>query len=278
MNWWGALERVTKTFGRVGGSDLLFGIPGSHPDHDGVPYSLTEEFVAVYRLHWLMPDEFTFHRATGRGSPLHFGLLDLVGPTNAPAAMKQIGGLDDIMWSLAIAPAGAPGLHNYPTSLRNLVRPTGPGGADERVDLAAIDILRDRERGLPRYNLFRQLFHLPPVRSFEELTTNPGWAQEIRDVYEGDIDRVDLQIGLLVEPPPRGFAVSDTAFRVFLLMASRRLKSDRFFTTCYNAGTYTRTGMAWIQAHDMKSVLVRHFPHLEPALRRVGNPFFTWPR
>jgi len=28
---------------------------------------------------------------------------------------------------------------------------------------------------------------------------------------------------------------SDTAFRVFILMASRRLKSDRFFTRDYNA-------------------------------------------
>ena len=30
---------------------------------------------------------------------------------------------------------------------------------------------------------------------------------------------------------PTGFGFSDTAFRVFILMASRRLKSDRFFTT-----------------------------------------------
>jgi hypothetical protein len=277
MNWYGALEQITKRLGRVGGSDFLFGIPGSATEHHGVPYSLTEEFVAVYRMHWLMPDDFTFHRAAGRSTPLHFGLLDLTGPTNAPAAMKQIGGLDDVLWSLAIAPAGAPGLHNYPTSLRNLVRPTGPDGAEERIDLAAIDILRDRERGLPRYNLFRRLFHLPPISSFEQLTPNRGWAEQIRDMYEGDIDRVDLQIGLLVEPPPRGFAVSDTAFRVFLLMASRRLKCDRFFTSCYNAGTYTRTGMEWIKANDMKSVLVRHYPHLEPALRRVGNPFFPWP-
>jgi len=27
-----------------------------------------------------------------------------------------------------------------------------------------------------------------------------------------------------------GFGFSDTAFRIFILMASRRLKSDRFFT------------------------------------------------
>ena len=36
--------------------------------------------------------------------------------------------------------------------------------------------------------------------------------------------------GLYAEPLPEDFGFSETAFRVFILMASRRLKSDRFFT------------------------------------------------
>ncbi len=34
----------------------------------------------------------------------------------------------------------------------------------------------------------------------------------------------------MAEDFPEGFAFSDTAFRIFILMASRRLNSDRFFT------------------------------------------------
>ena len=37
-------------------------------------------------------------------------------------------------------------------------------------------------------------------------------------------------VGLLAETPPEGFGFSDTAFRIFILMASRRLQSDRFLT------------------------------------------------
>ncbi|TMC40384.1 MAG: heme peroxidase, partial [Chloroflexi bacterium] len=60
-NWWGlATERVYKLFGRLSKSELISGIPGSEPDQFGVPYSLTEEFVAVYRMHPLMPDDFIF--------------------------------------------------------------------------------------------------------------------------------------------------------------------------------------------------------------------------
>ncbi|MBO0845365.1 MAG: hypothetical protein J2P22_08130 [Nocardioides sp.] len=97
-------------------------------------------------------------------------------------------------------------------------------------DLAATDILRSRELGVPRYNDFRRLIHLEPVSTFDELTDNPGWAREIHDLYDGDIDQVDLQVGMYAERRPRGFAFSDTAFRIFILMASRRLNSDRFFT------------------------------------------------
>ena len=54
---------------------------------------------------------------------------------------------------------GAITLHNYPRFLQQLDRPDG-----ELLDLAAIDILRTRERGVPRYNEFRRLFHLQPRR------------------------------------------------------------------------------------------------------------------
>ena len=62
------------------------------------------------------------------------------------------------------------------------------------------------------------------------------WREQIRKVYGNDLEKVDLMTGLYAEPLPEGFGFSETAFRVFLLMASRRLKSDRFFTDDYRAG------------------------------------------
>ena len=138
-------------------------------------------------------------------------------------------------------------------------------------------MLRIRERGVPRYNEFRRLFHLKPAATFEELTDNPAWAAELREVY-GDVEKVDLMIGLYAEPLPQGFGFSDTAFRVFILMASRRLKSDRFFTRDYNAETYTQTGLDWIDRTTMSDVLLRHYPALAPALQGVDNAFAPWKR
>jgi Animal haem peroxidase len=101
-------------------------------------------------------------------------------------------------------------------------------------------VLRNRERGVPRYNEFRRLLHMKAPKTFEGLTPNPVWAQELREVYDGDIEKVDLLVGSYAEPLPEGFAFSDTAFRIFILMASRRLWSDRFFTDSYKPETYTR--------------------------------------
>ncbi len=117
---------------------------------------------------------------------------------------------------------------------------------------------------------------MPRVRSFDELTNNKDWAEQLRRVYDNDIDKVDLQIGMYAEPLPPGFGFSDTAFRVFILMASRRLKSDRFFTTDFTPEVYTQTGLDWVNRTKMKDVLLRHHPELEPSLGGMPNAFLPW--
>jgi hypothetical protein len=120
--------------------------------------------------------------------------------------------------------------------------------------------------------------HLRPAQRFEELTDNPEWAEEIRRVYDGDIERVDLMVGMFAERFPAGFGFSDTAFRIIILMASRRLNSDRFFTIDFTPTVYTPLGMRWIDDNTMGTVLLRHFPSLAPALRRSTNAFAPWSR
>jgi hypothetical protein len=275
-NWWGLVgERITRLVGRLGDGEAVSGIPGSPVDHHGVPYSLTEEFVAVYRLHSLLPDTIRFHRAGDGTFVREVGLLDVANEMTR-AALDGGLVLDDVAYSFGIAHPGALRLHNYPNFLRELKR-QDPGLPDQVLDLAAIDVLRDRERGVPRYNEFRRLFHLKPARSFGDITSNLKWADELRDVYK-DVERVDLLVGCLAEDLPRGFGFSDTQFRVFILMASRRLKSDRFFTTDFTETIYTPVGMEWIARNNMRTVLLRHFPAIAPALRGVDNAFAPWRR
>ena len=89
--------------------------------------------------------------------------------------------------------------------------------------------MRDRERGLPRYNDFRRLTNLRPVESFENLTSNREHSDLLKEIYNDDIEKLDLLIGCLAEEPrPDGFGFGETAFNIFVAMASRRLQTDRF--------------------------------------------------
>jgi hypothetical protein len=58
----GVLPGLQKVFRNLADNDLLSGIPGSPTDHHTAPYSLTEEFASVYRMHSLMPDDFEIRR------------------------------------------------------------------------------------------------------------------------------------------------------------------------------------------------------------------------
>ncbi|WP_082857923.1 peroxidase family protein, partial [Nocardia arizonensis] len=219
-NWFGLLgETVQRRFGRVSDNEILCGIPGSETDDHGVPYSLTEEFVSVYRMHPLIPDEFTVRSLADDSVLAEHELPDLL-VANVRERLAETS-MPDLFYSFGRANPGALTLHNYPRHLQNLTRPDHP-----LMDLATVDILRIRERGVPRYNEFRRQLRLAPAPSFEELTDNPLWARQLREVY-GDVEQVDLMVGLFAEPKPPGFGFSDTAFRVFILMASRRLSSDR---------------------------------------------------
>ena len=269
INWSGlAGEDLQEALMFLNESEAIGGIVGSKHDHHTAPYSLTEEFVSVYRMHPLMPDEITFRAlATGRAVET-LQLPDVTGRKTPAVAERH--SMPDLFYSFGVSHPGAVTLHNYPRHLQNLTRDNG-----EHLDLAAVDIFRDRERGVPRYNQFRRLLHKDPVKSIDELTDNPTWRKQIKDVY-GDIDKVDLMTGLYAEPLPPGFGFSDTAFRVFILMASRRLKSDRFFTDDWKPEIYTEFGLNYIKTNSMLSVLRRHFPQLAPALAGVTNAFAPW--
>jgi len=272
-NWWGlAGERLHRLLGRLGSSEVVSGIPGSRTQHFGVPYALTEEFVAVYRMHPLVPDDYDIRSAADDKPIQAMTLRDIAGPKVLEVLAKVP--LADLLYSFGTIHPGLVTLHNYPRFLQEFERPDGSG----LMDLAATDILRIRELGVPRYNQFRRLLRLAPAKDFESFTDNPAWAEELRRVYRGDIERMDLMVGMYAERRPKGFAFSDTAFRIFILMASRRLNSDRFLTRDYTPEVYTPAGLDWIDRTTMSAVLLRHYPQLRPALRSIPNAFMAWSR
>jgi hypothetical protein len=272
-NWWGLVgESLTKHLGRISKtSEAISGIPGSGVNQFGVPYSLTEEFVSVYRMHSLIPDNIAFfesstgsHKSTIPTSETLFN--------NAQHPLDSGLSFADAFYSFGINYPGAITNNNYPAFLQDLTLPDGT-----HRDMGTVDLLRDRERGVPRYCEFRRLLRMPAPKTFLELTGGDAkLAADLADAYDNNIELVDSLVGSHSEPLPKGFGFSDTAFRIFILMASRRLKSDRFIAGQWNAETYSKEGLDWVQNSGMKDVLGRHFPGLRETLKMSENVFAPW--
>ncbi len=214
-NWYGLLPKwVRQKFGHLG-TEMLGGVVGSPQaaprravlDHRGVHLRLPAAPAAPRRLRDPLPPQ---RRAARRDR-----LRPDPGRRTRAGSWTSAGCPTSCTRSAPPTPARSPC-----TTTRARCRTTAASPATAWT-WARSTSCATASAGVPRYNDFREKLRKPRVERFEDLTDNPQWAQEIRDVYDGDIDRVDLQVGLLAEPLPPGFGFSDTAFRIFILMASR---------------------------------------------------------
>ena len=305
-NWYGLAamafekEENRKTVSNFNiDSAVLGGLVGNKTQLSGVNYSLSEEFVEVYRLHPTLPDNLEIHpidatSTSGASEKVSEGKAE---EKTAPAeedeaeireiplgASRQAGahamvaehGIAELLNSFGKQSPGQLVLNNFPKTLQHLSIAGQPF-----FDLGAVDILRCRERGVPRYNEMRRQLGLNPITSFEDLVEGSPDAEaqvaKLRSVYD-DIEDIDLMIGTLAEARrPTGFGFGETLFQVFILNASRRLAGDRFFTDSYNEATYTKEGLEWVDRTTFKSLILRHFPALgDSDLANLDNAFEPW--
>jgi hypothetical protein len=215
----------------------------------------------------------------------------------------------------------------------------------QQIDVVALDIIRDRERGVPRFNEFRRQYGLRQLTSFDDfmdrsLPAESAGRREQQDMVNtlrelfgqhvcnaskvitdaqvnqdgtpindclghpdgtliDNIEDVDTVVGYLAESTrPHGYAISETQFVVFILNASRRLFSDRFFTSSFRPEFYTSLGVEWVDHNGpgpeilekgapnghkqpvspLKRVLLRNIPELSTELDSVVNAFDPWAR
>ncbi len=310
-------------------------------NHFGAPFNFPEDFPSVYRLHALVPDMLEYRDFDADPNAIQ-ERLPLVDTFRGKAAsVMRERGLTDIALSMGRQRLGLLLLRNHPQFLQNLdLRPR----MDTTIDVAALDIIRDRERGMPRFNEFRRQIGLRQLTSFDDFIDqrlpqdSPERAEQeelveaIRSVYgqhrcddskvisdaqlgvngepitdclghpDGtmvdNVEDVDVVVGFHAETTrPHGFAISETQFHIFILNASRRLFSDRFFTSSFRPEFYTHLGIEWVMNNGptgkqweqesnghteevlpLKRVLLRTVPELAPELEHVVNSFDPWAR
>ena len=280
-NWYGLLTNMFKSgSSKRTLADInirnpeLGGVVGNPIDAHGGVFGLTEEFVEIYRIHSLLPEAIHMKKIGDDEAMEEVPIAELRQAGSAKATGKF--GMLDILYSFGNQLPGQMVLNNYPKFLQELSVPGSPF-----FDMGTIDILRCRERGIPRYNEFRRQLGLNPIKKFEDLTDDKEHVRVLKEVYGDqpeDVEKLDLMVGTLGEGHrPTKFGFGETMFQIFILNASRRLQADRFYTDSYNEETYSAEGLQWIDETDMKAVLLRNYPDLaSTGLANVKNAFEPW--
>ncbi|TWT75569.1 peroxidase [Posidoniimonas polymericola] len=110
-------------------------------------------------------------------------------------------------------------------SVRNfLFAPTGQMG----LDLAALNIQRGRDHGLPDYNTLRQAYGLSAVTSFADITSDSNLQSILAQVY-GGVDNIDPWVGALSEDHLSGASLGPLMTVALIEQFSRLRDGDRFF-------------------------------------------------
>lgn len=104
----------------------------------------------------------------------------------------------------------------------------GSGG----LDLAALNIQRGRDHGLPSYNEVRIAYGLTPVGSFAEINPDTEVINRLSAVYT-DVDDLDLWVAGLAETKYRDAMVGETFYTIIKDQFLRLRDGDRFWYQNY---------------------------------------------
>jgi len=163
------------------------------PQHD---VSISSLFAgAAYRLHMLVNDEFTL--SNGQTSRLQDHFFK-------PTSYINEGKLDGWLQRLLETKSHRFGSH-MSDSLQHALfcKP----GKQDCLDLAALNCMRGMDMELPTYNEARELFGLQPRQHFDDLLDN---CPDLADLYDHQIENVDIFIGGSCEDPVAGAVLGET--------------------------------------------------------------------
>ena len=181
-------------------------------------------------------------------TPILEGNLALRDTFFRPDRIVDEGGIEPLLRGLA-SQACSPIDTELVDDVRNfLFRPPGAGG----FDLAALNIQRGRDHGLPSYNAMRGAMRLQSKASFAEVSSDPDVQARLASVY-ADVDEIDLWVGVLAEDRYNGGHVGELAFHVIRRQFEGLRNGDR----CWYQAISSPTELADVESTTLADVIRR---------------------
>ena len=109
--------------------------------------------------------------------------------------------------------------------VRNFLFGPPPAGG---LDLAAINIRRGRERGLPGFNAVREAFGLPVLQDWSDITDDAELQNKLALLYTSP-DDLDAWVGMVCEKPMDGALFGTTIMEIMMQQFDALRQGDRFY-------------------------------------------------
>lgn len=235
---------------------------GSYGGYDDtVNATIASSFAsATFRFGHTMVGEI-LERYNSDGTVFGSGHLTLLETFFDPRPLEEIGGMDAILRGMVAREAEEFDSQIVDT-LRNFLFDTQSGG----LDLAAVNIKRGRDHGIPDYNSLRQELGLDEIDEFSDITTDGDLAQALESLY-GDVDNIDAWVGMLAEDHAAG-AVGGELFVAALTDQFTRLRDgDRLF--------YLNDADILAYLDEINSLTLADVISLNSGAELFGNVFFV---
>ncbi|MBE9045193.1 peroxidase family protein [Pleurocapsales cyanobacterium LEGE 10410] len=197
--------------------------------NSNVDASIKNEFATLgFRLGHSQSGE-TIPLLAQDGSPVGAGEFNLAQSSFDPSVLTSVGGIEPILLGLVAEVQEATDL-KIVDSLRNILFTDSGGNSPvaNGTDLAALDIQRGRDHGLPSYNDIREAYGLDRASSFEEITNDPIVAENLATVYS-DVEQIDPLIGMLAEGQLAGASIGELNEAILEEQFERLRDGDRFW-------------------------------------------------
>lgn len=185
--------------------------------------NISNEFsTAAYRLgHSLLSPELL--RIGADGEVIDDGNLSLREAFFNPSEVSEEG-IDAVLRGVTVGLAQELDAQVIDDVRNFLFGPPGSGG----LDLAALNIQRGRDHGLGSYNDTRESLGLDAADSFSDITSDVELQAKLEDAY-GDVDSIELWIGLLSEDHLANSSVGETMQRIISDQFENLRDGDRFW-------------------------------------------------
>ncbi|WP_454718187.1 peroxidase family protein [Caulobacter segnis] len=220
------------------------------------PNWITAEFSLLYRWHSLVSEDITWSGQPARTEHLQFGGDQLTGH-----------GLANAFAWMSAQPAALLGARNTADYL-------------QIVEERAIQQARDNK--IDSYNAYRVANGLKAVTTFEEISTRPGVADQLKALY-GHVDKVELYVGLFAEDTAANSPLPPLILRMVAIDAfsqalTNPLLSQNIWGDPVNQkAAFTTQGLAAIEStRTLRDLLVRN--GADPGVAFIGMTRPEWKR